>query len=104
MSSTNQQINESEIEAGIEELKKERESGKSHFTCYLNALDIFQDLYDVNPEEREINSDTIKSLPGELVFNLRMELEHFVNSIVDENVKVKWKEIIKELKDLHPPC
>ncbi|MFQ5964359.1 MAG: hypothetical protein ACE5KZ_08755 [Candidatus Scalinduaceae bacterium] len=104
MESTNPQINESEVEIKIEELRKERESGKSHFICYLKALDIFVDLCNGNPEESKIDSKIIKSLSRELAFNLRMELEYFVNSIVDERVKEKWKELIKKLKESHSQC
>ena len=101
MSHTNQPPDALEIKCKIEELKKERESGGSHFSCYLKALDIFCYLCNGDPESNERDLDITRSLSRKVAFDLKMELEYFVNSIVDEKVKEKWKKIINQLKMIY---
>lgn len=100
----NPRLTKINIEKTIEELNREREEGKSHFACYLKALDIFNDLCNGNPEEKEVDYGVIKSISEETAFSLRMELECFVDSLIDGNIKGKWKDLVKRLKELHSPC
>lgn len=96
-----EQFIESNIEGEIGELRKQREEGKSHLSCYCKAWNIFYKLCDGNPEDKEMADNVFKHISKEQAFNLRIELDYFVNSIVDEKIKKRWKEIVTLLKEVY---